>query len=189
MVRLLVAFALSLAVVQPAAPISSQQPPPASPIIVVDTVKGAFEIATYHDEAPKSVDRILALARRNFYRGQRFHWVQEGLVQFGDPLTRDFTKEADWGIGGSGVGNRILPIGVAEVSKRRFERATVGLAYRPGQPPVNADSQIFILRFPNPALNGKYAVIGRVIKGMEIIDKIARADLIKQVSVRDVPRP
>jgi cyclophilin family peptidyl-prolyl cis-trans isomerase len=75
------------------------------------------------------------------------------------------------------------------MSKRRFERATVGLAYRSGQPPVNADSQIFVLRFPNPALNGKYAVIGRVIKGMEVVDKIARADLIKQVSVRDVPRP
>ena len=56
------------------------------------------------------------------YRGQRFHWVDQGVVQFGDPLTRDMTKQQAWGTGGSGPGNTNRPIGVAEPSKKPFVR-------------------------------------------------------------------
>jgi peptidylprolyl isomerase len=150
----------------------------------VNTVKGAIEIALLPTEAPKSVERVLELARQNFYRGLRFHWVQPGVIQFGDPFTRDMTKELDWGTGGSGIGHRIRPVGVAEMSKRKFDRGAVGLAYKTGQPPVNADCQIFILRVPNPALDGKYALIGRVTTGMDIVDKIVRNDVVKQVYVK-----
>ena len=184
---LLVAFSLSLVLGYSTSLVSSQQPKPAtqpSPILVVDTARGTIEIALFPTEAPKSVDRVLELARRNFYRGLRFHWVETGVIQFGDPLSRDTTKSADWGAGGSGVGNRVRPVGVAETSKRKFDRGAVGLAYRTGQPPVNADSQIFILRMPNPALDGKYALIGRVTTGMDVVDKINKNDLVKQVSVK-----
>ena len=186
--RVFLAFALSLAVGQTTAYVSSPQtkavPLPASPTLVVDTSKGPIEISLFQSEAPKSVERVLELTRRNFYRGLRFHWVETGVVQFGDPLSRDMTKSADWGTGGSGVGNRVRPIGVAETSKRKFDRGAVGLAYRTGQPAVTADCQIFILRVPNPALDGKYALIGRVVTGMEIVDKIVRNDVVKQVSVK-----
>jgi cyclophilin family peptidyl-prolyl cis-trans isomerase len=185
--RVLVAFALSLAASQTAyvsSPQTKPVPPPATSVLVVDTSKGAIEITLYPAEAPKSVERVLELARRNFYRGLRFHWVQTGVIQFGDPFTRDMTKEPDWGSGGSGVGNRVRPIGVAETSKRKFDRGAVGLAYKTGQPPVNADSQMFILRVPNPALDGKYALIGRVTTGMDVVDKIVRNDVVKQVAVK-----
>ena len=186
--RLFLAFALSLAVGQTTAYVSSPQtkavPLPASPILVVDTSKGPIEITLFQSEAPKSVERVLELTRRNFYRGLRFHWVETGVVQFGDPFSRDMTKSADWGSGGSGVGNKVRPIGVAETSKRKFDRGTVGLAYRTGQAAVTADCQIFILRVPNPALDGKYALIGRVVTGMDIVDKIVRNDVVKQVTVK-----
>jgi cyclophilin family peptidyl-prolyl cis-trans isomerase len=185
--RVLVAFALSVAasqIVYVSGPQTKPVPPPSSPVLVVDTSKGVIEITLFPTEAPKSVERVLELARRNFYRGLRFHWVQTGVIQFGDPFSRDMTKEPDWGNGGSGVGNRIRPIGVAETSKRKFDRGTVGLAYKTGQPPVTADSQIFILRVPNPALDGKYALIGRVTTGMDVVDKILRNDVVKQVSVK-----
>jgi peptidylprolyl isomerase len=194
MTRLFVfAFALLLAVAHTTAHVSGPQTKavqlPPSPVLVVDTSKGAIEISLLPTEAPKSVERVLELARRNFYRGLRFHWVETGVVQFGDPLTRDMTKSADWGTGGSGVGNRVRPVGVAETSKRKFDRGSVGLAYRTGQPPVTADCQIFILRVPNPALDGKYALIGRVVTGMDVVDKIARNDVVKQVSVKgEVPK-
>jgi peptidylprolyl isomerase len=188
MTRRFVAFALSLVVGHTTVSVSSPQTKPApaqpSPVIVVDTAKGAIEITLFPTEAPKSVERILELARRNFYRGLRVHWVQTGVIQFGDPLTRDMTKEPDWGNGGSGPGNRVRPVGVAETSKRKFDRGAVGLAYKTGQPPVTGDSQIFILRTPNPALDGKYALIGRVTSGMDVVDKINRNDLIKQVTVK-----
>jgi len=158
---------------------SKSAPAPAAPVIVLETARGTIEIETYPTEAPKSVEHILALAKNSFYRGLRFHWVQPGVIQVGDPSSRDMTKQDAWGKGGSGA-----PIGVAEPSKRPFVRGSVGLAYRQDQRPVAADSQIFILRIPNPALNNKYAMIGHVIKGMEVADKIEMTDLIKGVSVK-----
>jgi cyclophilin family peptidyl-prolyl cis-trans isomerase len=181
-------FALGVAVVSllVGTAISSAQAPkpaaaaPKNPVIVLDTAKGAIEIETFASEAPKSVAHILDLVRHGFYRGLRFHWVQPGVVQIGDPLTRDMTKMDSWGWNGSGD-----IIGIAEPTKRKFERGIVGLAYKEGLKPTSADSQLFILRAPNPALNGKYAAIGRVTKGMDVVDKIVRPDAVRMCSVRD----
>ncbi len=86
--------------------------PGAGPIVVFETVKGTFEMETYPNEAPKSVEHILTLVRRNFYNGLRVHRLVKGqLVQFGDPLSRDMSKRDRWGTGGSGKS-----IGVAEIS-------------------------------------------------------------------------
>jgi cyclophilin family peptidyl-prolyl cis-trans isomerase len=156
----------------------------AAPILVIETAKGVIEVETFPTEAPKSVAHILELAKRGFYRGQRFHWVATGVIQAGDPLSRDLTKQKEWGSGGSGLRNSNKPIGVFEPTKRRFERGIVGYAYRGGFKPETADSMFFILTGPNPALNGKYAALGRVIKGIEVADKIAANDVIKNISVR-----
>ena len=158
--------------------------PGGGPIVVIETAKGVIEIETFPNEAPKSVARFLELIKRGFYRGQRFHWVATGVIQAGDPNSRDLTKQKEWGTGGSGLRNANKPIGVAEPSKRRFERGIVGYAYRPNFKPETADSMFFILTGPNPALNGKYAALGRVIKGMEVADKIALNDVIKNISVK-----
>jgi cyclophilin family peptidyl-prolyl cis-trans isomerase len=144
----------------------------AAPVVVFTTVKGVIEIEMY------------PLAKNGFYRGTRFHWVQPGVAQVGDQLTRDMTKRDAWGTGGSGLRNSARPIGVAEISRRRFERGTVGFAYRVGSKPETADSQIFIVKTASPGLNGKYAAVGRVIKGMAVVDKIVRGDMVKTVAVR-----
>jgi cyclophilin family peptidyl-prolyl cis-trans isomerase len=128
--------------------------------------------------------RVVELAKKGFYRGTRFFWVLPSLVQFGDQLTRDMTKKGDWGKGGSGLHQANRPIGVAEYNKRKFDRGTVGIAYQNGYKPETADCQMFILKVPNPAMTGKYAAIGRVIKGMEVVDKLEAEDMIKDVSVR-----
>ncbi len=157
---------------------------PAGPVVVLTTVKGDIEIEMFVSEAPKSTARIIELASKGFYRGMLFHWVQTGVAQVGDPLSRDMTKIQQWGTGGSGPKQSVRPIGVAELTKRRFERGIVGLAYRNNEKPEQADCQIFILTAPNPSLNGKYAAIGRVIKGMAVVDKIAKGDMVKMVAVR-----
>ena len=128
--------------------------------------------------------RFLELIKRGFYRGQRFHWVATGVIQAGDPLSRDLTRQREWGTGGSGLRNANKPIGVAEPYKGRFERGIVGLAYRGGWKPESADSMFFILTGPNPNLNGKYAALGKVIKGIQVAEKIEVNDLIKNISVR-----
>jgi peptidylprolyl isomerase len=159
----------------------SKGAPAATPVIVVETAKGGFEIETYAD-APKSVAHILALVRRGFYRGLRFHWVQPGVVQVGDPTTRYMSKQASWGKGGSGE-----RIGVAEIKKHSFVRGVVGLFYPQGYDVEFSDSQFFVLRIANPALDGKYIAIGHVTKGMEVVDKIQMADAITMMSVKGDP--
>jgi cyclophilin family peptidyl-prolyl cis-trans isomerase len=154
--------------------------PGAGPVVVVETEKGTFEFETYPNEAPKTVAHIIGLINKRFYNGQRFNRVIPGFVaQWGEPLTRDMTKEKLWGGGGSGK-----PVGVGEYSKLRTHvRGAVGLAH-----PGNAgegDSQIYVTLSNQPSLNNKYTVFGKVISGMDVLDKIRQPDRIVRVTVRE----
>lgn len=171
-----VAFAQAPAKV--AAP--AQTSPGAGPVIVVETEKGTFEFETYPNEAPKTVAHIIGLINKRFYNAQRFHRVIPGFVaQWGEPLTRDMTKEKLWGGGGSGK-----PVGVGEFSKLRTHvRGAVGLAH-PGNA-AEGDSQIYVTLSNQPSLNGKYTVFGKVISGMDVLDKIRIPDRIVRVTVRE----
>lgn len=173
--------ALVLGAVLGASVLSAQsvQPAPGHPVVVIETVKGAVEIELYAQDAPKTVARLLELFRTNFYRGQRFHRVEPNfLIQVGDPATRDFTKRARWGAGGSG-----RSIGVAEiVKKHRHVRGAVGMAHAGNA--AAADSQFYIMRAARPSLDGKYTVVGRVLSGMDVVDRTALNDMIRKAYVR-----
>jgi cyclophilin family peptidyl-prolyl cis-trans isomerase len=147
------------------------------PILVLDTAKGTIEIELFPDEAPKSVAHITALVKRGFYRGLRFHYVNTAVAQVGDPNTRDMTKKGGWGANASGT-----RIGVAEYSKRKFVRGSVGLDHRDGA--QNSDSHIFMAKATNSALDGKYTMIGRVVRGLDVLDKLQTADLLKNASLK-----
>jgi peptidylprolyl isomerase len=150
----------------------------ANPVLVFETVKGAFEIELYQADAPKSVAHILALMKKNFYRGQAFHRVTASLVQWGDPQSRNMARKDYWGNGNSGS-----PIGVFEyVKKYSHVRGAVGLAHSGN--PLGADSQLYIMKAPSPSLDGKHAIIGRVTSGMAVVDRIAFADVIKNARVK-----
>lgn len=169
-----------------AKPATTQQVAPspgAGPIVVVETVKGTFEFETYPDEAPKTVEHILRLVRRGFYNGQRIHRVEpKFVVQWGDPRTRDMTKRDTWGRGPGGGSGR--PVGVAEFSKKRLHvRGAVGMAH--AGDPTQADSQIYVLLGNRPALDGKYVVFGKVISGMDVVDKLEVTDIVKRMSVKE----
>lgn len=163
----------------PATP--GRKSPGAGPVLVVETMKGTFELETYPNEAPKTVEHILALVKRNFYNGQRIHRVDPGfVVQFGDPQSRDMTKRDDWGTGGSGTA-----VGALEVSKKRTHVAgAVALAHRDGDP-KGGDSQIYITLAPRHELDSDYTVLGQVISGMDVVQKLRIPDRIIRVTVRD----
>ncbi len=185
MLRFLLSAGLASALlVSPTVVTTQAGKPAAGPVLVIDTAKGVIEVELSPADAPKTVAHIIELAKSGFYRGQRFHWVQPGVVQFGDPLSRDLTKSRDWGSGGSGPRMANKPLGFAELSKKPFPRGTVGLAYRSDRKPETADSQIFILTGPNANMVGKYVQIGKVSKGLNIADKIEAQDVIKNVTVR-----
>jgi cyclophilin family peptidyl-prolyl cis-trans isomerase len=154
--------------------------PGAGPVIVVETVKGTFEFETYPNEAPKTVARIVELVNKRFYNGQRVHRVEKNfVVQFGDPTTRDMTKERDWGRMGSGT-----PIGVAEMTKTRTHVAGAVAMAHAGDA-SKADSQMYVTLSPQPSLDGKYTVFGKVISGMDVVGKLAVTDRIIRITVRE----
>jgi cyclophilin family peptidyl-prolyl cis-trans isomerase len=161
---------------------AAEPSPGAGPIIVVETAKGTFEFETYPQEAPKSVEHILGLVKRNFYTGQRVHRVEPGfVVQWGDSRTRDMTKRDQWGTGSGGGSSK--PIGVAEFSKKRLHvKGAVGLAH--AGDPTQADSQVYVMLNTRPGLDGKYVVIGKVLSGMDVVEKLAVTDVIKKMTVK-----
>jgi peptidyl-prolyl cis-trans isomerase B (cyclophilin B) len=156
--------------------------PGAGPIIVFDTAKGTFEVETYPNEAPKTVEHILALVKRNFYNGLRVHRYEPGfVVQWGDPQTRDMTKRDSWGTGGSGKA-----IGVSEVSpKRTHQTGAVAVAF--AGDPRSADSQVYVVLAPQPQLNSRFTVFGQVISGMDVVSKLRIPDVIKRATVKEPP--
>ena len=140
--------------------------PGSGPVIVIETAKGTIEFETYPDDAPKTVAHVVNLAKRGFYNGMRFHRVVPGfIVQVGDPQSRDMSRREWWGRGdfaGSGT-----PVGVAEISKKHLHvRGAVAMAH-PGNP-AEADAQFYITLTAQPKLDGKYAVFGRVISGIDV---------------------
>ena len=157
-----------------------QKSPGAGPIVVLETSRGTIEFETYPEEAPKTVARILELVKKNFYNGQRFHRAEPNfLVQVGDPVTRDMSREEWWGRQGSGK-----PIGVSEITKKRRPLVgAVAMAY-PGTDKLAADSQFFILRRNAPELAGKYTVFGKVLTGMDVVAKLQKGDMLKRASVK-----
>jgi cyclophilin family peptidyl-prolyl cis-trans isomerase len=162
------------------APAPTATPTPgAGPVIVVETVKGTFEFETYPNEAPRTVEHVVNLVKKNFYNGLRFHRVEPGFViQVGDPNTRDFTKKDLWGTGGSGT-----PVGVSELSrKHKHVKGAVAMAH-PGNA-AKADAQFYVMLGDKPSLDGKYVVFGQLISGLDVPAKIRVGDAIKKMYVK-----
>jgi cyclophilin family peptidyl-prolyl cis-trans isomerase len=121
---------------------------------------GTVVIQLRPDLAPRHVERIQTLVRQGFYNGLSFHRVVPGfMAQGGDPK-------------GTGEGGSTLPDLKAEFTAVPFLRGTVGAA-RTGDNVNSANSQFFIMFIPNAGMNGQYTVFGRVISGMDAVDKIA----------------
>ncbi len=127
------------------------------PILNMVLEKGIVKIQTFPDKAPRTVKRIIELSESGFYDGLTFHRVISGfMAQGGDP-------NGD-GTGGSGKNLK------AEFNDIKHERGIVSMAR--ANDPNSADSQFFICYDSHPFLDGKYTVFGKVIEGMNLIDRI-----------------
>jgi peptidyl-prolyl cis-trans isomerase B (cyclophilin B) len=160
---------------------------------VVETSMGTFVIDLRPDLAPNHVGLFMKTAADGGYNGTIVHRVvRDGIIQGGDPLTKDISKQALWGTGGLGML-------AAEHSAEPFTRGTVAAALRPNQPD-SGGAQFFICVTDQPALAGQFSIFGRVSDGMDVVQKIsevpadakgAPADrvTITSVSIRDTPPP
>lgn len=160
---------------------------------VVETTAGTFVIDLRPDLAPNHVGYIMRLAGDGAYAGTIFHRViRDGIIQGGDPISKDPTKQALYGTGGLGMLR-------AEHSPEPFSAGTVGAVIRPGQPD-SAGAQFFVCASDQPALTGQYTVVGRVSDGLDVVRKISETAAnpkgvpdarieITSVTIRDTPPP
>ncbi len=161
-------------------------PGPNLVIEVSGAAKGEIVIDLDTKDAPKHVAQIVALAKSGAYDGVVFHRVIDGfMAQTGDVQYGKSGGDTSMaGMGGSDMPN--IP---AEFSAVPFERGIVGMAR--SQDPDSANSQFFIMFAPGDFLNGQYTVIGKVIKGMDVVDAIQRGeppatpDVMTKVSVQE----
>jgi len=136
----------------------------ARPEVSIETRHGQIIIELLPEIAPGHVANFLKLAESGFYNGTIFHRVIPGfMIQGGDPNTRKMDKSI-YGTGGPGY---TIP---AEFSDQPHVRGTVSMAR--SRDPDSAGSQFFIVVQDVPHLNGQYTVFGRVLSGMETVDKI-----------------
>jgi peptidylprolyl isomerase len=131
--------------------------------LVLETTPGRIVIKLLEDVAPKHAERMKLLAREGFYDDVPFHRVIDGfMAQTGD------------GERGDGTGGSEHPDLKSEFSKVPFERGTVGMARTSN--PHSANSQFFIMFDEGSFLNGQYTVVGHVVAGMDVVDKLKRGE-------------
>jgi len=160
---------------------------------VVETTAGTFVIDLRPDLAPNHVGYFMKLAGDGAYAGTTFHRViKNGIVQGGDPLSKDPAKKSQYGTGGLGVLK-------AETSNEPFTAGTVAAVIRP-KDPDSAGAQFFVCVTDQPSLAGQYTVFGRVTEGLEVVRQISETPAdekgvaadrieIKSVTIRDAPPP
>ena len=166
MIRRLAILATIFAALLGAAPALAQQLPAnldKANALVIDTTKGRIVIKLRTDIAPQHAERLKQLAREGFYNNVPFHRVMDGfMAQTGD------------GEKFNGTGGSKYPNLKQEFSKVHFARGIVGMARR-GDSVDTANSQFFIMFADGGSLDGQYTVIGEVVQGMDVVDKLKKA--------------
>ena len=155
-------------------PALAQQPTPQGGAKVKQTAVitmdkgGEITIEFFPEDAPKTVENFVTLAKKGFYDGLTFHRVEPNfVVQGGDPKGN--------GTGGPGYSIK------AEFNKQQHVRGAVAMAR--SQSPDSAGSQFYITLAPANFLDGKYTVFGKVTSGMDVVDKIRKGDKMKSVKI------
>ena len=143
-------------------------------IMILKLKDGDIKIELFEDKAPNHVKRIKQLAQEGKYNGVVFHRVIDGfMAQTGDVKFGNSTND-DYNLSRAGMGGSDLPDLKEEFNDLPHLRGTLSMAR--SQDPNSANSQFFICFKAAPFLDRQYTVFGKVIEGMEIVDKIKRGD-------------
>lgn len=171
-----------------------QQEDPKQLQAVVETSAGSFIVEFYSDQAPNHVRKFIELARQGFYNGTTFHsMVAHGIVQAGDPESKNPQARAKYGTGGFNLGLR------PEISNVPFKQGTIVATILPGEP-NSAGSQFFICVTDQPQFNGQFTAFAHVVEGIEVVDKISTTPVddkqiareridIRSIAIRPIPKP
>jgi len=133
-----------------------------------ETSKGTVVVEVYPELMPITVENFLNLVRQGFYDGLRWHRVEDWVVQTGDPLGT-----------GEGGSDETIPLEISRVLKNR--RGMLGMAR--SLDPDSASSQFYVLKSDAKWLDGGYAVFGKVVSGMDVIDQLTTEDTILKATL------
>ena len=155
-----------------ASPSPSPSATPAQKEVAVFTTSAGEMIAEFWPEvAPNTVENFKKLAREGFYDGTAFHRIVKGfMIQGGDPLTKDPSKEARWGTGDPGYKIK------AEFNEKLHDKGVLSMAR--SAHPDSAGSQFFIMLGRSPHLDRQYTAFGKVTKGLDVLDKIGNTEVV-----------
>lgn len=141
--------------------------------VEIETTKGVIELELYAEHAPRTVNNFIFLAKEGFYDGVVFHRVISNFViQGGDPT----------GTGSGGPGYRFQD----ETKGNPLRHETKVMSMANAGPDTNG-SQFFITLSPQPHLDGKHTVFGKVVKGEDIVDAIRQGDAMNRLTVTEAP--
>ena len=161
---------------------------------VIDTSAGTFIMEFYPEQAPAHVRQFIQLAREGFYNGTIFHsMVAHGIVQGGDPETKDPQARAKYGTGGFNRGLK------PEISKLPFNQGTIAATLLPGEP-NSAGSEFLIIVTDQPQFAGQFTAFGHIVEGIEVVDRISTSPVddkqiakdrieIRNITIRPRPAP
>ncbi len=138
---------------------------------VMETSKGVIELELYPQHAPKTVNNFVFLAKQGFYENVSFHRVIKNfMIQGGDPT----------GTGRGGPGYQFED----EVKENPLRHETGAISMANAGPNTNG-SQFFITHSPQPHLNGRHTVFGKVVRGQDVVDAIQQGDKILRIEIHE----
>jgi peptidyl-prolyl cis-trans isomerase B (cyclophilin B) len=139
----------------------------------IDTNRGTIKVQLHADKAPKTVENFEKLAKQGFYNGLKFHRVIEKfMIQTGCPQ----------GSGTGGPGYKF-----ADEFHPSLKHSGPGVLSMANSGPNTNGSQFFITHVATPWLDGKHSVFGQVIEGLDVVNAVKQGDVMKSVTVADVP--
>lgn len=153
---------------------------------VVETSLGTFEIELYGQDAPKTVENFVRLTQKKSFDGMRFHRVVHGFViQTGDEKSKNLAKVDEWGTGGRSIWGKEFADELnpnAPSLQKGYQKGVVAMANRG---PNTNTSQFFVMLVDNPRMPKLYTIFGKVVKGLEVVDKIGQVEIIPINSQND----
>ncbi len=162
----------------PSLTFAAEEPAPADKQVVMETSLGVLVLDLYPGAAPKHVEKFLQRVDSNYYNGTTFHRaIPLAIIQGGDPLSKDPQKRDQYGTGG------LMEL-KKEASPLSHLRGTVSAVLVPGNPD-SAGSQFFICVTDQVQLDGQYTAFGRVVEGMEIVEKISQSSTDERQGIKE----
>ncbi len=144
---------------------------------ILKTSLGDIEVAFFAEKAPKTVENFITLVQKGFYDTTKFHRViKDFMIQGGDPLSKDDSQMSVWGTGGPGYQF------ADEINNEKLARGVLAMAN--SGPNTNGSQFFIVIAAATPWLDGRHTVFGKVVKGMEVVNKIQSV----QTGARDIPK-